>query len=102
MNDAPRRVLEIVSRRGGVMFWQPASCDEAIRMLASSQGLLLAGGTDLFPAHVDLPFAYPLIDLSRLRELGGIEASPTHWRIGAATTWAELIDADLPPAFAGL
>ena len=43
-----------------------------------------------------------MIDVTALRELRGIAESADHWRIGATTTWSEVIEAKLPPAFEGL
>lgn len=57
---------------------------------------VLAGGTDLYPvagARLD----GRVLDLSGLPELSGIETGQV-LRIGAATTWAAIADADLPLA----
>ncbi|HHI81614.1 MAG TPA: xanthine dehydrogenase family protein subunit M, partial [Rhizobiales bacterium] len=63
----------------------------------------LAGGTDIYPAHVDRPLPGPVLDISALDELRGIEELPDGgWRIGALATWREICDVPLPGAFAAL
>lgn len=83
------------------MYLQPRSVEEACAALARAPAAILAGGTDVYPALGDRP-APRLIDLSRIAGLRGIGHQPDHVRIGAATTWTDLIRADLPPCFAAL
>lgn len=84
------------------MFLRPTSLAEAIRALTETGAVPVAGGTDVFPAHVDRPPPARLLDLSRVPELCGIASDAGGIRIGAATTWAAILSADLPPAFDGL
>lgn len=84
------------------MYWQPTTCAEAVRILSSEGGMLLAGGTDVYPSLVDRPPPAGLIDLTRCTDLRGIEKTPSHIRIGGATTWTDVLRADLPRSFAGL
>lgn len=84
-------------------FARPASLDFALDHLASGPWRLLAGGTDIYPAHVGRPIASPVLDISNLSELRGIEPTGNGWRIGALTRWSDLFfRADLPSAFDGL
>jgi aerobic carbon-monoxide dehydrogenase medium subunit len=73
------------------------SIDDAIRALADggSEAKLLAGGHSLLPL-MKLRLAAPtlLVDISRLGELRGIEASNGGWRVGGGTRHAELQDRD--------
>jgi len=62
----------------------------------------VAGGTDIYPAHVGRSLPASVVDISRIAELRGISATDTELRIGAAVTWSELLAAHLPPAFDGL
>ena len=80
---------------------RPATVPEAVRRLASGPWSVLAGGTDLFAAHVGRAIAEPVLDVSAL-PLGGVASDTDGWRIGAGTTWSELLRAPLPPAFDGL
>ena len=85
----------------------PARLEEALDLLAQPHWLPLAGGTDVFPAHVGRPMSRPLLDLSRLESLRGsarsvYAAGRAWWRLGALETWSALRDAALPAGFEAL
>ena len=63
---------------------------------------MLAGGTDFYPAQGSKPLRDDVLDINGLDELRGIAEDERGWRIGARTTWTDLIRADLPAAFDGL
>lgn len=83
-------------------FERPASVAEAAHRLAAGPCAVLAGGTDLYPAHVGRPMALPLLDITRIAELRGIRRDDAGWTIGATTTWSDVARADLPPLFDAL
>jgi CO/xanthine dehydrogenase FAD-binding subunit len=83
-------------------YLRPTDLDEALAALAARPRTVLAGGTDLYPAHVDRPFAHDVLDVTAIAGLRGINRTAEGWRIGAATTWTDLCQADLPPLFDGL
>ena len=83
-------------------YLRPTSVDAALRALAGANLTIIAGGTDFYPARVGRPVVEDILDLGAVAGLGGIEERPDGWRIGAATTWSELIAADLPALFDGL
>ncbi len=83
-------------------FERPGSVAEAAQLLAAGDWTLLAGGTDLYPAHVGRTLARPVLDLSRVAGLRGIGRSAAGWTIGATTTWSDVLRAPLPPLFDGL
>jgi CO/xanthine dehydrogenase FAD-binding subunit len=76
--------------------------EDALTALAAGPASVIAGGTDWFPAQGDRHFDGTLIDISQLADLRGVTKTDRGWRIGAATTWTDIIKADLPPAFDGL
>jgi len=78
---------------------RPTRLNEALALLERGGHTILAGGTDHYPARVGKPLREDIVDLTALRELRGIAVRAAHWRIGATTTWTELIDAKLPPLF---
>lgn len=80
---------------------RPATVEEALSLL-SQGGRVLAGGTDLYPALRDGPVPDGMVDVTGVAAMKGIVREGTGWRIGAATTWTEVLRADLPPAFDGL
>ncbi len=83
-------------------YLQPTDLDDALNALAERRLTVLAGGTDLYPARVARPFEEDILDISRLNSLRGIEERDDHFRIGALTTWTDIIHADLPPMFDAL
>ena len=80
-------------------FEQPPTLAEALRLMALGAGLPLAGGTDVYPAHVGRALPAPLIDLTRIRTLRGIREEAQGWWFGATTTWADVLRAELPACF---
>lgn len=82
-------------------YQRPERLDEALR-LAGEGWTILAGGTDHFPARVDRQPDERILDITGIPELGGIAETDAGYRIGATTTWTEIIEAPLPPVFDAL
>lgn len=76
---------------------RPATLPDALALLGEGR-LVLAGGTDLYPAEPGQRLSRPVLDIASLPDLRGLRLSPEGLRIGACTTWAEIVAADLPPA----
>jgi CO/xanthine dehydrogenase FAD-binding subunit len=81
---------------------RPASLEEAMALLSEQPLTVLAGGTDYYPARVGKPLDDDILDITGIGALRGISDNGDTWRIGATTTWTDIIDADLPPVFDGL
>lgn len=77
---------------------RPETLDEALALLAQTGGRVAAGCTDLFPATGARALEGPVVDITGLAALRGIAATDAGIRIGAATTWSDILKADLPPA----
>jgi len=84
------------------IYLRPDTMEAALAALAERPLTLLAGGTDFYPARVGRTVTEDVLDLGALADLRGISEQPSHWRIGAATTWTEIIEARLPPMFDAL
>lgn len=84
------------------MYALPATIEEATQAMTAAGALAICGGTDVFPAHVGKPLTRPLVDLSRVAGLRGIRLEGDSYRFGAATTWTDILRAELPAAFDGL
>ncbi len=88
-------------------YLRPAALDQALGALADggpggSPWVVLAGATDHYPARVGrLPDEH-VLDVTALAGLRGIAEVDGGWRIGALTTWTDLVEAPLPPLFDGL
>lgn len=80
-------------------YHRPTDLDAALRLLADTGATVAAGCTDLFPATDRRALPGPVLDVTAIPALRGISASPTGLRLGATTTWTDVIRADLPPAF---
>ena len=81
---------------------RPASLDEALKALARPGTRILSGGTDFYPSLGDKIASGPIVDISAIHELSGIAIGPGEIRIGACTTWSEIMRCDLPRAFDAL
>jgi len=79
-----------------VHYVAPTSLAEALDLMATGERMALAGGTDVYPAHVARSLDEPVLDITGIEDMRGIAASNDHLRIGALTTWSEIADADLP------
>lgn len=82
-------------------YLRPRDLDEALQAL-TRPFTVLAGGTDFYPARVGRPVTEDVLDIAGIAALRGISESDEGWRVGATTTWSELVEARLPPLFDGL
>lgn len=95
-DGAPHR-----GRRMG-SYLRPTDLSEALAALAAGPHVLLAGGTDHYPARVLHEPEEDLIDLTAIPALRRLDVTEEGWRIGATVTWSDLLAAELPPLFDGL
>jgi CO/xanthine dehydrogenase FAD-binding subunit len=84
------------------LYLKPKTLNEAVSLLASSGGQILAGGTDFYPALGDSTPKAPIVDITALKEIRGISLDEKWMRIGGLTTWTEILHAPLPQCFNAL
>jgi CO/xanthine dehydrogenase FAD-binding subunit len=84
------------------LFFRPNSLADALDVLAHTNATILAGGTDLFPALTGNQLNGPVIDISAIGELRGIQVAHDWVHIGGGTTWTDILRAHLPQGFDGL
>lgn len=84
------------------LYLKPKTLGEAVSLLASPGGLILAGGTDFYPALGERLPRGPVVDITALGEIRGISTEHEWIRIGGLTTWSDLIRAPLPRCFEAL
>lgn len=84
------------------MYHVPDTLEQALGILSESPAQVVAGCTDFFPSKPPGRLDHALIDLTRINGLRGITRHKDGWRIGATTTWTDIVIADLPAAFDGL
>jgi CO/xanthine dehydrogenase FAD-binding subunit len=75
------------------LYFRPNSLQDALQVLADTRATILAG---------DRPLSGPVLDLSGLTEIRGIQTTAEHIVFGARTTWTEIISAPLPRGLDGL
>jgi len=84
------------------LYLKPKTLSEAVYVLATSGGQILAGGTDFYPALGDALPQGDVVDITSLREIRGIVIEDEYIRIGGLTTWTEIVRIPLPRCFDAL
>jgi CO/xanthine dehydrogenase FAD-binding subunit len=84
------------------MYLRPTDLSQALSALKGRRFSVLAGGTDFYPARVGRPCADDVLDITGLGGLRGVREEAAAYRIGALTTWSEVLATPLPPLFDGL
>src|SRR5215813_11955281 len=84
------------------LYLRPRTIEEAVAALAAGGPTVLAGGTDFYPARVGRALDDDVLDITAIAALRGIREVDEHWRIGATTTWRDVIAAERPALFDGL
>ncbi len=84
------------------IYHRPKTLAEALALLSEAPLRVAAGCTDLFPATERKVLPGPILDLTGISDLRVVRPGPEGVSIGATTTWRDILDADLPPAFDGL
>ena len=88
-------------------YHRPTTLEQALAIRAGADVTVLAGGTDVYPARAarvgwgDMRQG-DILDITAVPSLRGIAEEEAAWRIGALTTWTDLMRADLPALFDGL
>jgi len=83
-------------------YWRPDTLDAALDLLASQDVVVAAGCTDLFPATERKILPGDVLDITGIEALSGINLRDDVLRLGAITTWTDILQSDLPPACDGL
>lgn len=81
------------------VYHRPESLEEALALLGAQPLRVAAGCTDLFPATEAPHLSGPVLDVTAIAGLRGVAQTAEGWRIGAATTWSDILRTPLPPAF---
>jgi N-methylhydantoinase B len=88
-------------------YHRPRSLEEALAIRAGRDVAVIAGGTDIYPAHAARrawgePTHKDVLDITAIPGLDALGESAEGWRIGCLVTWSALRRAALPPLFDGL
>jgi CO/xanthine dehydrogenase FAD-binding subunit len=88
-------------------FLRPTDLDAALGALTSggpagAPWVIVAGATDHYPARVGRAPSEDVLDVTAIAGLRGVTEVEGGWRIGALTTWTDLVETPLPPLFDAL
>jgi len=83
-------------------YFRPDNLEDALSALSKHSRVVLAGGTDIFPANVGKPIMDNVLDLTGIKELRKIQQTDEGFQLGALTTWTDILESQLPSAFDGL
>ena len=83
-------------------YFRPDNLEDALSALSKHSRVVLAGGTDFFPANVGKPIMDNVLDLTGIKELRTIQKTDEGFQLGALTTWTDILESQLPSAFDGL
>lgn len=83
-------------------FARPQSLNEALALLQEDRYKVIAGGTDYYPALGDKLPDSSVLDITNIDDISGIGVTDAGIEIGALTSWADVIQADLPPSLHAL
>ena len=77
-------------------YYRPDNLNDGLVALSENSWILLAGGTDFYPARVGKNINEKVMDLTGIRELRSIRETDDQIYIGALTTWTDIVNAKLP------
>lgn len=83
-------------------YLRPEQLEAALEALSSGTFIVAAGCTDLYPATERKTLPGNVLDITGIEALSGIYWEDDALRLGARTTWTEILRADLPPALRAL
>jgi CO/xanthine dehydrogenase FAD-binding subunit len=83
-------------------YLRPVRLSEALEALAAGPRVLLAGGTDHYPARAVQAPGEDILDLTALPSLRAIVQRDGEWFLPCLATWTDIVRAPLPPAFDAL
>jgi CO/xanthine dehydrogenase FAD-binding subunit len=92
----------LASRLPMQAYARPTRLADALATLADCNPSILAGGTDFYPARLVPRPSERVLDITAIAALRGIVERRNHWRMGATTTWTDILEAGLPGYFDAL
>ncbi|WP_299420462.1 FAD binding domain-containing protein [uncultured Shimia sp.] len=81
------------------IYHRPGKLKDALAVLATTGAQPVAGCTDVFASTGAQELPGDVLDVTAIDELRGITKTGLGWRIGATTTWRDVVCTKLPPAF---
>ena len=84
------------------MYSQPSTLADALQVLEQFAPRVVAGGTDVYPSMQNGQQPQTFLDVTRIHGFCDVQVSDESVRFGAAVTWTDVINAELPSAFDAL
>lgn len=84
------------------MYYAPNDLKDALEIARDFGGKVVAGGTDVYPSMKQGKMPDRFLDITGIAGLKDISTDKNGTRIGAAATWAHIVNTDLPHAFDAL
>ncbi|MFY0661083.1 MAG: FAD binding domain-containing protein [Shimia sp.] len=81
------------------IYHRPGKLKDALAVLATTGARPVAGCTDVFAGTDAQELRGEVLDVTAIDGLRGISKTHVGWRIGATTTWRDVLGTKLPPAF---
>ena len=79
-------------------YFRPTALEHALEWLVRHKDCRVAAGcTDLYPGTDRDVLQGPILDVTAISELKGVVRTDEGWRLGATTTWTDIIQSNLPP-----
>ena len=81
-------------------YFQPNNLNSAFDALDNNNNLTIAAGcTDLFPTTNDISLNKNVLDITNIDSIKGFQFDDKYTKIGAATTWTDIINENLPSCY---
>ena len=80
-------------------YFQPEKLEKALNFINEHKFVIAAGCTDLLPATENRSLSGNILDITNIRSLSGISLDGKYRRIGATTTWSEIVNSNLPSCY---
>ena len=81
-------------------YFQPNDLNSAFDILKNNSNLTIAAGcTDLFPVTNNISLDKNILDITNINSMRGFGLNNENTKIGAATTWTDIINENLPSCY---
>ena len=80
-------------------YFQPKKLEKALNYVNEDKFVIAAGCTDLLPATENNHLSGNILDITKISSLNGFSLDKKYRRIGATTTWSEIINSNLPDCY---
>ena len=80
-------------------YFQPEKLEKALNFINEHKFVIAAGCTDLLPATENRSLSGNILDITNIRSLSGFSLDGKYRRIGATTTWSEIVNSNLPSCY---